>query len=60
MIPDDPDDLLECDEEDQLGQGFTNDSTIFFEGKVTLGPPPPPPTTEIPPPSQRLPPSFAT
>ena len=35
VIPDDPEDLLECDEEDELEQSFTNDSTIFFEGKLT-------------------------
>ena len=34
-ILDDPDDLLECDEEDQLEQTCTNDSMIFFEGKLT-------------------------
>ena len=34
-ILDDPDDLLECDEEDRLEQTFTNDSMIFFEGKLT-------------------------
>ena len=34
-VLDDPDDLLECDEEDQLEQTFTNDSMIFFEGKLT-------------------------
>ena len=34
-ILDDPDNLLECDEEDQLEQTFTNDPMIFFEGKLT-------------------------
>ena len=34
-ILDDPEDLLDCDEEDQLEQAFTNDSMIFFEGKMT-------------------------
>ena len=34
-VLDDTDDLLECDEEDQLEQTFTNDSMIFFEGKLT-------------------------
>ena len=34
-ILDDPDDLPQCDEEDQLEQTFTNDSMIFFEGKLT-------------------------
>ena len=33
--PNAPDDLLEYDEEDELEQSFTNDSMIFFEGKVT-------------------------
>ena len=35
QIPNDPDDLLECDEDDELEMRFTNDSMIFLEGKMT-------------------------
>ena len=34
-ILDDPDDLLEGDEQDQLEQTFTNDAMLFFERKLT-------------------------